>query len=58
MYYTVHLLPLGFVGEMVEVGTTTTLNAADSELALIAAAKTQGRARETLHIHIAFERHK
>ena len=36
----VSLLSLGFVGEMVEVGTTTTLDAVDSELALIAAAKT------------------
>ena len=59
----VSLLSLGFVGEMVEVGTTTNLDAVDSQLALIAAAKTleyipQGRARETLHIQIALERHK
>ena len=45
----VSLLSLGFVGEMVEVGTTTTLDAVGSQLALIAAAKTleyipQGRA--------------
>ena len=38
MYYIAYLLSLGFVGEMVEVGTITNLNATDSELALIAAA--------------------